>query len=133
MSGNSTNYFSHQDIETLVLRGKNIHAKKKAQRDGNTETVSKNTMGATTHKMNALDNATGVGDVKIKKINSKIYQAVIKGRVSKKWDRKQLAQQISVKPQVIEELETGKAKYDIKLIQKLERKLGIKLTGKEFQ
>ena len=133
MSGNSTNYFAHQDIETLYLRGKNIHAKNKAQRDGNTETINKNTMGETAHKLNALDNATDVGDVKIKKINSKIYQAVIKGRVAKKWDRKTLAQQINVAPKAIEELETGKAKYDIKFIQKLERKLGIKLTGKEFQ
>ena len=97
------------------------------------ETINKNTMGETAHKLNALDNATDVGDVKIKKINSKIYQAVIKGRVAKKWDRKTLAQQINVPPKAIEELETGKAKYDIKFIQKLERKLGIKLTGKEFQ
>ena len=129
----SENFFEHQDLKPLILRGKNYHVQQKLKREGKTETVSKNTMGATAHKMNALDNATGVGDVKIKKINSKIYQAVIKGRVSKKWDRKQLAQQISVKPQVIEELETGKAKYDIKLIQKLERKLGIKLTGAEFK
>ena len=41
MPGNSTNYFAHQEIETLYLRGKNIHAKKKAQRDGNTETLGK--------------------------------------------------------------------------------------------
>ena len=39
----------------------------------------------------------------------------------------------AVKPQVIDDVETGKAKYDIKLIQKLERKLGIKLTGAEFK
>ena len=30
-------------------------------------------MGETAHKLNALDNATDVGDVKIKKINSKIF------------------------------------------------------------
>ena len=70
---------------------------------------------------------------KITKINSKVYQAIIKGRSAKGWNRKQLAAQIAVKPQVIDEVETGKAKYDIKLIQKLERKLGIKLTGAEFK
>ena len=70
---------------------------------------------------------------KITKINSKVYQAVIKGRTAKGWNRKQLASQIAVKPQVIDDVETGKAKYDIKLIQKLERKLGIKLTGAEFK
>ena len=70
---------------------------------------------------------------KITKINSKVYQAIIKARSAKGWNRKQLAAQIAVKPQVIDEVETGKAKYDIKLIQKLERKLGIKLTGAEFK
>ena len=67
------------------------------------------------------------------KINSKVYQLIIKTRNEKGWKRKDLAKQISVKPQVIESIETGKEKYDIKLIQKLERKLGVKLTGEAFK
>ena len=120
---------NHYDQETVVLRGKGTNVKKQQQRDGNTQTVGKFDP-TKSHEMRKLEeNEIG----KITKINSKVYQAVIKARSAKGWNRMQLAAQIAVKPQVIDEVETGKAKYDIKLIQKLERKLGIKLTGAEFK
>ena len=121
---------NHYDTETVVLRGKGSHVKAQQKRDGNTETRGKRDDGKSA-ELRKLDEADDVG--KITKINSKVYQAIIKGRTAKGWNRKQLAAQIAVKPQVIDEVETGKAKYDIKLIQKLERKLGIKLTGAEFK
>ena len=120
---------NHYDPEVVVLRGKGTNVKKQLQRDGNTQTVGKFDP-TKSHEMRKLEeNEIG----KITKINSKVYQAVIKARSAKGWNRKQLAAQVAVKPQVIDEVETGKAKYDIKLIQKLERKLGIKLTGAEFK
>ena len=119
-----------QDHSVVVLRGKGAHIKKQQQRDGNTE--SKTKFDSTkSNEMRKLEDADGVGT--IKKINNKISHAIIKGRTAKGWNRKQLAQQINEKPQVVDEVETGKAKYDIKLIQKFERKLGIKLTGDEFK
>ena len=120
---------NHYDPETIVLRGKGSHIKTQQKRDGKTVTVEKFD-ASKSHEMRKLEeNEIG----KITKINSKVYQAVIKGRTAKGWNRKQLASQIAVKPQVIDDVETGKAKYDIKLIQKLERKLGIKLTGADFK
>ena len=120
---------NHYDTDVVVLRGKGAHIKKNQQRDGKTETVGKFDP-TKSHEMRKLEeNEIG----KITKINSKVYQAIIKVRSAKGWNRKQLAAQIAVKPTVIDEVETGKAKYDIKLIQKLERKLGIKLTGAEFK
>lgn len=120
---------NHYDPEPVILRGKGAHIKTQQKRDGNTVTVEKYD-ASKSHEMRKLEeNEIG----KITKINSKVYQAVIKGRTAKGWNRKQLASQIAVKPQVIDDVETGKAKYDIKLIQKLERKLGIKLTGAEFK
>ena len=120
---------NHYDTDVVVLRGKGTNIKNQQKRDGNTETVGKYDP-TKSHEMRKLEeNEIG----KITKINSKVYQAIIKGRSAKGWNRKQLAAQIAVKPQIIDEVETGKAKYDIKLIQKLERKLGIKLTGAEFK
>ena len=120
---------NHYDTDVVVLRGKGTNIKNQQKRDGKTETVGKFDP-TKSHEMRKLEeNEIG----KITKINSKVYQAIIKGRTAKGWNRKQLASQIAVKPQVIDEVETGKAKYDIKLIQKLERKLGIKLTGAEFK
>tara|TARA_B100000768_G_C11229465_1_gene354388 strand:- start:512 stop:877 length:366 start_codon:yes stop_codon:yes gene_type:complete len=119
---NKTIYGNHHDTEVVVIRGKNAqknkgHEKKKKY-VGNSQ-------------MKKLDESTEAN--KIKKVNSKISQAIIKERSNKKWNRKQLAQQINEKESVIEEFETGKAKYNIKIIQKFERKLGIKLTGNEFK
>jgi ribosome-binding protein aMBF1 (putative translation factor) len=120
---------NHFDPEVVVLRGKGTNIKNQQKRDGKTETKEKYD-STKSHEMRKLEeNEIG----KITKINSKVYQAIIKGRAAKGWNRKQLASQIAVKPQIIDEVETGKAKYDIKLIQKLERKLGIKLTGAEFK
>jgi putative transcription factor len=120
---------NHFDPEVVVLRGKGANIKKQHQRDGNTETKEKYD-STKSHEMRKLEeNEIG----KITKIGPKVYQAIIKGRTAKGLNRKQLAQQINEKPQVVDEVETGKAKYDIKLIQKFERKLGIKLTGDEFK
>ena len=74
MSGKSTNYFAHQDIETLDLRGKNIHAKKKAQREGNTETRDKYD-SSHSNAMRKLDNETE--NFKVQKLNPKILIATI--------------------------------------------------------
>ena len=91
MSGNSTNYFAHQDIETLVLRGKNIHAKKKAQREGNTETRDKYD-SSHSNAMRKLENETE--NFKVQKLNPKISKAIVQGRMAKGWNRKTLANSI---------------------------------------
>ena len=131
MSGNSTNYFAHQDIETLVLRGKNIHAKKKAQREGNTETRDKYD-SSHSNAMRKLENETE--NFKVQKLNPKISKAIVQGRMAKGWNRKTLANNSrGLSEALVGDYETGKAKYKIQEIQKLERALGIKLTGKEFK
>ena len=131
MSGNSTNYFAHQDIETLVLRGKNIHAKKKAQREGNTETRDKYD-SSHSNAMRKLENETE--NFKVQKLNPKICKAIVQGRMNKGWNRKTLANSSrGLSEALVGDYETGKAKYKIQEIQKLERALGIKLTGKEFK
>lgn len=115
---------------TIVIHGKGSHIKKELERKGATETRTK-WDSAKSAEMRKLDDSSEGGS--IKKVNSKIGQAIVQGRTKKGWNRRQLAQQIQQNVKVVEEFETGKAKYDIKLIQKFERKLGVKLTGEEFK
>ena len=119
------------DYETLIIRGKKANEKKQMQRDGKTETKTKNTHSETGHKMRMLEEATDVG--KIKTVNQKVSKAIIAGRTTKNMNRKQLAAKIQETVKVVEEYETGKAKPNIKIINKFQRALGIKLTGAEFK
>ena len=54
--------------------------------------------------------------------------------MAKGWNRKTLASNSrGLSEALVGDYETGKAKYKIQEIQKLEKALGIKLTGKEFK
>ena len=119
------------DYETMIIRGKNAAVKKKLQRDGKTQTVAKNNHSEASHKMRKLEEATEV--VKIQTVNPKVSKAIIAGRTSKNMNRKQLAAKIQETVKVVEEYETGKAKPNIKIINKFQKALGIKLTGAEFK
>ena len=131
MAEKSTNYFAHQDLETLVLRGKGYHIKKKAEREGKTETREKFD-SSHSNAMRKLENETE--NFKIQKLNPKISKAIVQGRTAKGWNRKTLANNSrGLSEALVGDYETGKAKYKINEIQKLERALGIKLTGKEFK
>ena len=54
-------------------------------------------------------------------------QAMIKARNAKGLTQKQLAQQLNMQPQVINEYESGKAIPNNAVIAKIERALGAKL------
>ena len=120
-----------QDLEPLIIRGKNAMIEKKLRQEGKTESKVKNNNNETVHKMRKLDQDTNIG--KIDKINSKISKAITDGRTAKKMNRKQLALAIQENVKVVEEYETGKAKPNIKIINKFQKALGIKLTGVEFK
>ena len=126
-----TGNFDFNDYDPLIIRGKNAAVKKQMQRDGKTETKAKNTHSETGHKMRKLDEATDV--VRIQTVNPKVSKAIVAGRSAKKMNRKQLAAAIQENVKVVEEYENGKAKPNIKIINKFQRALGIKLTGAEFK
>ena len=124
MSNN--NYFSHQDLKPLIIKGKKFHEDKKKK-----EIATKNKIGEKDIKMIKIDNETEAQ--KIVKIDSKISNAIMKGRADKKMTRKVLANRMNVNIKIVEEYETCKAIPNINIIKKFERILGIKLTGKEFK
>tara|TARA_Y100000591_G_scaffold317056_1_gene326341 strand:- start:60 stop:446 length:387 start_codon:yes stop_codon:yes gene_type:complete len=119
-----------QDLNVVVLRGKGSHLKTKSQREGNTTTEKKFDRD-NSDKMRKLEEETE--KLKVERVNPKISQAIISGRTAKKWKRTDLALKTQLSVSVITEYETGKAIPNINQIKKIERALGVKLTGKEFK
>ena len=119
-----------QDHQVVVLRGKGSHLKNKAQREGNNTTEKKFDTDHS-NKMRKLDEETE--KLKVERVNPKISKEIISGRTAKKWKRKDLAMRTQMTETVITEYETGKAIPNINQIKKIERALGIKLTGKDFK
>ena len=56
----------------------------------------------------------------------------MEARTKLKMKQKDLAKNVNVQPQIIQQYENGKAKPDIAVLRKLERVLKCKLTGKGF-
>lgn len=123
------NFVVTQDHETVVIRGKanNVASHKKTV--GPTETRARydGTKSAADRK---LDDATDV--VRVQRINPSIKNAIIKARTAQKLSQKDLAKRAQIQPQVLQSYENGKGKADVKVLQKLERILKVKFTGKQF-
>jgi putative transcription factor len=118
-----------QDWDTVVLRGKGAHVNAKKKRNGETETRAKFD-GSKSSAMRKLDDATEVS--KPQRINPKIKETIMKARTAKGLTQKELAQRAQVQPTIVQQYETGKAKADVAVLRKMERILGVKLTGKEY-
>lgn len=69
---------------------------------------------------------------KIKTISLKASKVISKRRTELKLSQKQLAQQLNLKPEIIVQYENGKAKPNQAIIVKLERILGVYLSGKHI-
>ena len=63
---------------------------------------------------------------KVKYVSKEISQLIIDGRTAKKITRKQLANQLNLKEDIIAAIETGKAVYDGNQIAKIKKHLGVK-------
>ena len=80
--------FAHQDLETVVIRGKGSHIKKQKERSGETTTQKK---FDATHS-NAMRKLDENGDTyKVDKVNPKVSRkAIIAGRTAKIGNEKTL-------------------------------------------
>jgi len=65
------------------------------------------------------------GDLQHKKVSPEIRKQIQQGRGTLKWTQKQLAQKVNLQVSVINEIETGKSKYNPQHISKIKRALGI--------
>jgi putative transcription factor len=64
------------------------------------------------------------------KVSRSVSKAISQGRLAKKISQKELAQSCNVKPEVIAQYEKGKAQPNQSVLLKMQRKLGVHLTGK---
>lgn len=132
--------YDKSDFDTIILHGKKMRQKEQAKRaiqTGRTPVETLKKFGAGGNKnlsnqnMKKLDE--DMDNLKVETVNKKISNEIIKARTAKKWKQKDLATKVNVLPSVIQKYENGQAIPDHNIILKLQRVLGIKLTGKEFK
>lgn len=132
MSDEKDQHWQHWDSVTVLKKNKrqlkdngstkssltnpNINVEKKG---GNREIGS---------RLAKLDNAEEAE--KIETVSLSLSQKIQQGRAAKGMKQKDLATKINVKPQIIGDYESGRAIPDNKILDKIERALGIKLRGK---
>ena len=61
----------------------------------------------------------------IKYVPKEISQQIISARIVKKWTRKELAQKLNMKEDIIASIELGKAIYDGAQIARIKKSMGI--------
>lgn len=108
----------HQDWNQYIVHCKNN------PKDKDGKTVKK--VHKDNSKSNILDKKIESGDLKHKKIDKELSQAIQQARLSKGLTQKDLAKQLSLQPNIINDIECGKAFYNGQQISKIKRKLGIK-------
>ena len=114
--------FDHQDWKPVVINGQ---GNKKMSQPDSKQNKSKLTQEQV--RLNKLDNETE--NFNIKKVDDNLKKAIQQGRAGKKMSQVQLANALNVKPDVIKSYENGTAIPDNRLINRMQRTLGVKLTG----
>ncbi|KAL5697257.1 Multiprotein-bridging factor 1c [Ranunculus cassubicifolius] len=131
-----------QDWEPVVLRRSRPKAQQlrapsavnQALRSGaDVRTVKKIDAGSNKNTMPLMDARKleqAAEPSSLGRISSEVKQAIQKARVEKKLSQADLAKQIYETPRVVQEYESGKAFPNQKVLEKMEKALGVKLRGK---
>ena len=98
---------AHQDWNTVII-------KKSTKNDNNNKNTNKSKKPC--HSLD--DNKE---QFKHKKIDKELSQNIIKRRCELNMDRKQLAQKICIKVDLLTKYETGNAIVDVRILNKLKR------------
>merc|ERR1712188_340753 len=98
-----------------------------ANRSGGQQQAPKPRGSGVSNKTRALDEAEEAG--RHETVTMELRKLIQQGRMAKKMSQKELATQINEKPQTINEYESGKAIPNPQILSKLQRVLGVKLTG----
>ena len=122
-----------QDLETLIIRGKNAHVKSQQQRSGQTTATKKNQHQLSGSAVRAAKLDSDTETTKVKKIPREVANKIREARCAKTptWTQKDLAKKTNMTIQDIQKYENGTAVVDgnyHKNIAILSRKLGTKLS-----
>ena len=108
----------HQDWNTIVIKKDN-----KTNITNNNKKISNDSL-----KNISIEKKAESGDLSIKKISLELRQAIQKARCAKLLTQKQLSNNINLNVQIISDIESGKALYNARDINKIIRYLKIKLN-----
>lgn len=102
---------------------------KEALRTGKkVEVINKGTGNKHGQQVNIPKVLDDEGVLEIKEVPKEIASQVAKARAEKKLTQDQLATKISEKASAIKDLEAGQGIYDPKVVEKIERALGVQFT-----
>ena len=114
----------HQDWNTVTIHGKQSRSSAHKTTRKKTQTNSNSTND---NNMRKLDEETE--NFHIATVSQDLKIAISKARTAKKMTQKELASAINQKPDVIQSYENGKAIPNNAIIMKMQKVLGVKLTG----
>lgn len=121
----------HQDWTPVVIRNAKVAAAKAPK-----ESVERDKTHAQRNALRKLETDTHVSGTeeapptaKLPKLNATMRQTMIQARIALKLSQTDLAKRINMRPQIINELESGKsiAENEKGVLQKLQKILGVKL------
>ena len=104
----------HQDWEQYIVHCKNT------PKDKNGKEVKRDKDNS---KSNILDKKVEKGELKHKKIDKSLSQQIQRARLSKGLTQKDLAKQLSIQPNIINDIECGRAIYNGQQISKIKGNL----------
>lgn len=111
----------HQDWTNVVISNPKLVGKNQPKDIVKRDEVNKPSTIPSGVKLNENDEVTS-----IKYVPKDIAQLIVNARCAKKMSRKDLAHNMSIKEDIIADIETGKAIYNGDQIAKIKRYLGVK-------
>lgn len=111
--------FDHQDWKQVIIKKPKTTTEFRKENN-----ISK--PSSTNQKLKSIEKKAEEGDLKHKKITKELRLQIQQTRNSKGLTQKQLAQQCQLTPQIINDIESGKAIYNHSHISKIKRILKIK-------
>jgi ribosome-binding protein aMBF1 (putative translation factor) len=108
---------NHQDWNTIIIKKDN-----KTNITNNNKKISNESL-----KNISIEKKAESGDLSIKKISLELRQTIQKARCAKSLTQKQLSNNINLNVQIISDIESGKALYNARDINKIVRYLKIKI------
>ena len=109
---------NHQDWNTIIIK-----------KDNKTPTTNNKKISNESLKNISIEKKAESGDLSAKKISLELRQTIQKARCAKSLTQKQLSNNINLNVQIISDIESGKAQYNAKDINKIVRYLKIKIPN----
>ena len=109
----------HQDWKTYI-----VHCKTPLNNGNDKDKPKKHYEKSKAQKIDEMEQE---GDLKHKKVEQSISKIIQQIRVQKGMTQKDLANKVSLSPAIINEIESGKAKYNPTHINKIKRILNINM------